>query len=108
MIRGAVEPLQEGCEMTLQAGEHVWIPCEVVQGPFSDERQVWVDAPDGKWVGYVSPHLLRENVLAGKSEIAATIVAADERTVSARLPGQTPHIRCLTCPTSWFRDAAGG
>ena len=90
--------------MALQAGENVWIPCEVVSGPFSDERQVWVDAPDGKWVGYVCPHLLRENVSQGKTAIAATIVEINERTASARLPGQTPHAKFMTCPTSWLQD----
>lgn len=92
--------------MTLQAGENVWIPCEVVSGPFSDERKVWVDVPDGRWGGFVASHLLRENIGAGSTAIAATIMEINELTASARLPGQTPHARFLTCPTSWLQEFA--
>ena len=28
----------------------------------------------------------------------------NERTASARLPGQTPHAKFMTCPTSWLQD----
>jgi hypothetical protein len=94
--------------MTLQAGALVWIPCEVVRGAFPDERNVRVDAPDGPWAGFVDAKLLRDDITTGRTAVRATIVAVSERTVSARLPGQTPHSGHLTCPASWIQDVAGG
>jgi hypothetical protein len=73
--------------MSLRAGALVWIPCTVLRSPFADERNVWLDSPDGPWSGYVNPGLLRENVSEGQTAVRATVVSSDEREVSARLPG---------------------
>lgn len=90
--------------MRIESGSRIWIPCEVFPGPFPDERNVAIDSPVGRWVGFVDTDLLREKIAEGKTAIRLTVVEANEREVSARLPGQTPHSRYLTCSASWIRD----
>lgn len=90
--------------MTLQAGECVWIPCEVASGPFPDERKVKVESPVGCWIGFVDPKLLRDDVIEGRTALRATIIEAGDLAISARLPGQTLHSGYLTCSIAWFRE----
>ena len=92
--------------MTLEPGASVWIPCEVVQGPFSDERNVQVGSPEGQWAGFVSSAFLRDDILAGSTAVRATIVEVNDRSVSARLPGQTAHAGYFKCPATWIREFA--
>ena len=75
--------------MTLQAGVHVWVPCEVVSGPFADERNVRLESVDGAWSGFVDPRFLREDIPEGKTAVRATVVEIADRVVAARLPGHT-------------------
>jgi hypothetical protein len=89
--------------MTLRAGAHAWIPCRVARGLFPDDRNVWVDSPDGPWSGVVDLGLLREDIPGGETAVRVTIVGVTERGVSALLPGQTPRSRHLVCPVTWIQ-----
>lgn len=75
--------------MTLQAGDTVWIPCEVTRSVFPDERNISIESITGAWIGFVDVRHLREGVLSGRTAVRATIVAASNEEFSARLPGQT-------------------
>ena len=65
--------------MSLSIGQHVWIPCEVKPGPFSDERLVRVNspAPDSAmtvWTGFVPATRLREPIDVGSTGATAVVV----------------------------------
>lgn len=75
--------------MTLELGDTVWISCHVTEGVFPDERNVSIDLPAGRWVGFVDVKQLRAGSLAGRTAIRATIVEAAHGEFAARLPGQT-------------------
>jgi len=74
--------------MTLQAGAKIWIPCEVKPGPFSDERFVRVRDNGFDWLGFVQVKQLREPILEGSTFIDAMVVAVNDRSFKARLPGE--------------------
>jgi len=82
--------------MTLQLGDTVWIPCEVKRGAFPDERNVSVESPAGRWVGFVNVEQLRDGIDDGTTAIRATIVESAQGQLGARLPGQTSSRACLT------------
>ena len=88
--------------MTLRVGYQAWIPCEVLPGPFADERLVRVETPHGVCSGYVRPQLLREDIAQGRTAVCATIVDVNQAGVAARLPGQTTRSEHLICPESWI------
>jgi len=75
--------------MTLEPGDTVWIPCQVVRSAFPDERHVTITSPMGRWAGFVYVRQLRDEILDGRSAIRATIVEAGHGERAARLPGQT-------------------
>jgi hypothetical protein len=81
--------------MTLELGDAVWIPCEVSQGVFPDERNVTIVSQSGRWVGYVDVRQLRDEILDGPTAIRATIVETVHGERAARLPGQTMHRQYL-------------
>lgn len=65
--------------MNLSVGQHVWIPCEVKPGPFSDERLVRVNAPAPDsampvWTGFVPATRLREPINVGSTDATAVVV----------------------------------
>jgi hypothetical protein len=86
--------------MTLEPGDTVWIPCDVTHGVFPDERNVSVESPIGRWVGFVDVRQLREAIMDGRTAIRATIVEAPRGEVRARLPGQTTRRQYLTVTDS--------
>ena len=73
--------------MTVHPGSRIWIPCEVKPGPFSDERMVRVETPDGPWLGFVELHHLREPLERGNTEILATVTEVQADEFLARFPG---------------------
>ena len=75
--------------MTLERGDTVWIPCDVMHGAFPDERRVSIDSPTGHWAGVVDVRQLRDEIANGRTAIRATIVEDAHGEFSARLPGQT-------------------
>ena len=84
--------------MALERGDTVWIPCEVTQRVFPDERNVRIDLPDGHWDGVVDVRQLREDVLHGRTAICATVVETSTRELKARLPGQTTRRQFIDIP----------
>jgi hypothetical protein len=75
--------------MALEPGDTVWIPCDVTQGVFPDERHVSVESPSGCSAGFVDVKQLRDEIADGRTAIRATIVGAAHGGVAARLAGQT-------------------
>jgi hypothetical protein len=90
--------------MVLSAGVQLWLPCEVMPGPFSDERIVRLRAPGGSWSGHVYSEHLHDDVVEGRSALRATVVELRESGASVRLPGQTDPGSHLNCPLSWLRQ----
>jgi hypothetical protein len=82
--------------MTLEIGNTVWIPCDVTVGVFPDERNVSIELPAGRWVGFVDVKQLRDAIPRGRTAIRATVVKAAHGEFAARLPGQTTHHQYLT------------
>ena len=74
--------------MTLDAGDIVWIPCEVKPGPFSDERGVRLSSPFMEWVGFVPVVYLLDPILEGETKIRAVVVDVQNDRFSARIPGE--------------------
>ena len=73
--------------MTLNKGAKMWIPCEVAQGPFSDERAVHVQADGKEWSGFVNVKWLKNRVERGSDEVLAKVVDVEGQTFHARIPG---------------------
>ncbi len=90
--------------MVLLAGVQVWLPCDVLPGPFADERNVRLLAPEADWVGHVYSEYLRDDVVAGRSALRATVVELGGSRVSVRLPGQTDRDSHLVCPLAWLEQ----
>lgn len=76
------------CSLSLEKGSHIWVPCEVKPGPFSDERVVRVESEAGEWVGFVQASFLKEPISTGTTYVQAVVVEVDGETFTARLPGQ--------------------
>ena len=74
--------------MRLDAGNIVWIPCEVKPGPFPDERRVRLSSPFMEWVGFVPVSYLQEPVLEGETKIRVLVVDVQNDRFSARVPGE--------------------
>jgi hypothetical protein len=65
--------------LKISVGQHVWIPCEVKPGAFSDERMVRVNSPAvnsaiGSWIGFVPTARLREPIELGSTWVTAIVV----------------------------------
>jgi hypothetical protein len=86
--------------MTLERGDMVWIPCEVMRAVFPDERRVNIESPAGHWSGVVDVRQLRDEIADGPTAIRATIVEGVHGAFSARLPGQTNRRQYLTVSTA--------
>jgi hypothetical protein len=68
-----------GGDVNISVGQHVWIPCEVKPGPFSDERMVRVNSPVvnspvSSWIGFVPAITLREPIERGLTDVAAIVI----------------------------------
>jgi hypothetical protein len=74
--------------MSVSVGQHVWIPCEVKPGPFSDERMVRLHSKFSDWLGFVSTEYLRDPIPEGKTLINAIVVDIQDGRISAKLPGE--------------------
>ena len=74
--------------MKIDAGNVVWIPCEVKPGPFSDERQVKLSSSWGEWLGFVPVSYLQEPVLEGFTKIRVLVIDVQNDRFSARIPGE--------------------
>lgn len=74
--------------MKLDAGNVVWIRCEVKPGPFPDERRVRLTSSLGEWVGFVPVTYLKEPILEGETSIRVLLVDVQSDRFSAKIPGQ--------------------
>jgi hypothetical protein len=74
--------------MALVVGQHVWVPCEVRPGPFSNERIVKVDSPVGNWIGFIHTSQLRHPVTAGSTEATVLVVEVHNDRFRAQPLGQ--------------------
>jgi len=74
---------------TPKTGSFVWISCKVKPGPFSNERVVRVDTPNGPWVGFVNVRYLKEPIENGETEIQARVISANGKTIEVSLPGHS-------------------
>jgi len=92
--------------MSLEAGAKVWVPCEVRQGVFQDERLVRFEFLTECWDGFIDVRQLREQIEEGRTAVAATVVEASQGRVSVRLPGQVHRERYLTGMESQFTPLA--
>ncbi len=75
--------------MKLDAGNVVWIPCEVKPGPFPDERRVRIQSSLGEWIGFVPATTLQEPIEEGETKIRVVIVEVLEDRFSAKIPGES-------------------
>jgi hypothetical protein len=94
--------------MPLRVGSHAWIPCEVLPGPFPDERLIRVEVPDGVCSGYVDPLMLRDDIAQGRTAVRATILDVNQSVVAAGLPGQTRRSAHLICHENWIGAFVAG
>jgi hypothetical protein len=83
-----MQRLQGDANMKLDAGNVVWIRCEVKPGPFPDERRVRLTSSLGEWIGFVPVSYLREPILEGETKIQVLVVTVQEDRFSAKVPGQ--------------------
>lgn len=74
--------------MRLNAGNVVWIPCEVKPGPFPDERRVRLTSSLGEWVGFVPVSFLEKPIIEGETRIRVLVVDVQGDKFSARVPGE--------------------
>jgi len=75
--------------MSFDKGCTVWLPCEVKPGPFSDERLVKVQSPDGNIIAFVNVRFLKNPIESGPTEVRAKVVDITDDSFSARLPGHS-------------------
>lgn len=73
--------------MTLDAGNVVWIPCEVRPGAFTNERKVLLSSSYGEWIGFVPVAFLQEPIIEGETKIRAVIISVQNGSFSAKIPG---------------------
>ncbi len=74
--------------MTMRIGARIWIPCEVKEGPFSDERIVRVQSGLGESLAFVRVEHLQEPILKGSTFVRAVVTAVQADKFIAQLPGR--------------------
>ena len=83
------------------AGSRVWLPCEVVPGPFVDEcKVVIVDEEGNEWIGFVNVRWLqRPDTIRGQNAVLARVANVDGGTFQARIPGTALRSQLLRAST---------
>jgi len=74
--------------MKLNAGNVIWIACEVQPGPFPDERKVRLSSSLKEWIGFVPVSYLQDPILEGETKIRVLIVDVQDDRFSAKIPGE--------------------
>jgi len=74
--------------MVVKKGARVWIPCQVKEGPFPDERVVRVHSALGDSLAFVRTNFLKDPILAGDTFVCAIVVDVRGDKFIAELPGQ--------------------
>lgn len=70
----------------LSVGSQIWIPCELSNGPFSDEMRVVVRSEGGDWIGFVPARWIR-TISAGRGKVLCTVAEISGEHFVARIPG---------------------
>ena len=76
--------------MELDVGVHVWVPCEVRSGPFSNERRVRIEIDGNEWFGFVNTQWLRNKAEQGPDEVLVKVVNVKGDAFQAIVPGNAP------------------
>jgi hypothetical protein len=77
-----------GVDMTLKAGDLVWVPCAMQAGPFPDELAVSVETRDGVISGFVKRSNLKiDPADASRGHIKGAIVEATDDSTTVKLYG---------------------
>lgn len=75
---------------TFKVRDQVWLRCEVRQGPFPNERRVYVKLGQSEWFGFVGTAELRNKVLEGQDQVRALVLAVQPQEVVLGIRGQSP------------------
>ena len=75
--------------MGINAGQKMWVPCEVKPGPFPDERMFRVKLESDEWVGFVPVKFLKDPIEEGKTCIEALALNVGPDSFSAQFPGHS-------------------
>ena len=94
--------------MPLQAGDKVWLSCEVKPGPFSNERLVRIQLPKGPWVGFVDTGALKEAVETGSTYVLARVTKVSGSTVTAIVQGHALDSRYVQAPSATMQKVQPG
>lgn len=86
--------------MKLKVGDRIWLPCEVKQGPFSNERLVRIQLPSEPWIGFVDTSALKDPVEKGPTYVLAVIVAIEKDSISALVQGHAFNTRQVQTSTA--------
>ena len=72
----------------IKKGMVIWIPCEVKNGPFPNERRVYVQLGQSEWFGFVDlSHLKEEH---GQQFVRTIVLAVRPSEVVLGIRGQSP------------------
>lgn len=74
--------------MSIRKGTRIWIPCEVKEGPFPDERVVRVHSARGDSLAFVRTAYLKDLIVEGDTFVRAVVVDVRGDKFIAELPGQ--------------------
>lgn len=77
----------------ISKGNQVWIPCEVKDGPFSDERIVRVQSTLGEALVFVRTAYLREPIIEGETCVRALVTEVRGDKFMAQIPGRAISIK---------------
>lgn len=68
-------------------GDSIWIPCEVKEGNFSNERFVHIPFSSGSWDGFVDVTALMDAPETGETYVLGSIMEIIESEILATVPG---------------------
>ncbi len=69
-------------------GDHIWIPCEVKPGAFSNERLVLLQSPNDEWLGFVQEYSLKDRKAEGEDSVKGEVVNVNCEELTARIFGE--------------------
>jgi len=76
-----------------RVGDEVWVPCEVREGPFPNEKRVYIKMAGAEWFGFVGEQNIRA---AGPGfSVRATVIHIGHDSIVLKISGQSPTNRAL-------------
>lgn len=80
--------------MSFQAGDKVWLRCEVKAGPFSNERMVRIQQTPEPWVGFADVQALRDHSIeTGANYVLGRVLRTTDTGIIARVEGHALQTR---------------